>query len=92
MFRNALTLISFSVANIIGPQLFRAYSYPRYIPAKITILVTQIAAIPLTLLEGWLTRRDNIKRDKEGELFETVENYEFLDLTDIENRKFRYLY
>lgn len=95
LFRNALTMIGFAIASIIGPQLFRAYSYPRYIPAKITILVTQAVAIPLTLLVGWLTKRDNHKRDQLPSTVDEVydkENFEFLDLTDIENKRFRYLY
>lgn len=95
LFRNALTMIAFAIASIIGPQLFRAYSYPRYTPAKITILVTQAAAIPMTLLVGWLTRRDNKLRDALPETTEELydqENYEFLDLTDVENKKFRYVY
>lgn len=97
VFRNASTLMVFALASIIGPQMFRTSSYPRYIPAKIAILVTQISAIPLSLLVGYLTRRENLKRDKlskDNEKLETEynENYEFLDLTDIENKNFRYLY
>jgi hypothetical protein len=96
MFRNAMTMVSFAIASIIGPQLFRASSYPRYIPAKITILVTQAAVIPMVLLVGFLTKKENDNRDKlyketEGEVYDK-ENFEFLDLTDIENKKFRYLY
>ncbi|KAH3674680.1 hypothetical protein WICMUC_003096 [Wickerhamomyces mucosus] len=95
VYRNAMTLISFSIASLIGPQLFQAYSYPRYMPAKITILVTQICAIPLSLLIGYLSKKENEKRDRlaqeEGQK-DQVENIEFLDLTDIENKNFRYLY
>lgn len=97
IFRNVITMIAFAVANIIGPQLFRSQNYPRYMPAKITILATQAAAIPLTLLVGYLTRRENIERDKsidekESDSDDAIENREFLDLTDIENKKFRYSY
>ncbi|CEP24455.1 DAL1 [Cyberlindnera jadinii] len=88
-------MIGFAITSIIGPQLFRTYSYPRYIPTKITILVTQAVAIPPTLLVGWLTKRDNYKRDQLPSTMDEVydkENFEFLDLTDIENKRFRYLY
>ncbi|KAH3675894.1 hypothetical protein WICMUC_002464 [Wickerhamomyces mucosus] len=88
VFRNAFTMMAFSIANIIGPQLFQDYTYPRYMPAKITILATQAVSIPLTLLLGWLCKKENERRDKLGE----VEEYQFLDLTDIENKNFRYMY
>ncbi|KAK6197948.1 putative allantoate permease [Scheffersomyces amazonensis] len=89
-FRSAMTMIAFSIASIIGPQLFQAYSYPAYHPAKITILVTQVACVPLTLLVGYICKKENEKRDQEQEA--EPSNYEFLDLTDIQNRNFRYSY
>jgi MFS family permease len=96
VFRNAMTLIAFATASIIGPQMFRADSFPKYIPAKIAILVTQIVSIPLSLLIGYLTKiendkRDRLKEEEEGQE-ELPQNYEFMDLTDIENKNFRYLY
>jgi hypothetical protein len=58
--------------------------------------VTQAAVIPMVLLVGFLTKKENDNRDEfyreiEGEVYDK-ENFEFLDLTDIENKKFRYLY
>lgn len=89
--RNALTMIVYNVACIVAPQMFRAYSAPRYIPAKITLLVTQCVCVPLQLYMGYLSRKENMKRDKEQE-GQAPEKYQFLDLTDIENRSFRYVY
>lgn len=89
--RNALTMIVYNVACIVAPQMFRAYSAPRYVPAKITLLVTQCVCVPLQLYVGYLSRRENLKRDKEQE-GQVIEKYQFLDLTDIENRSFRYVY
>lgn len=89
--RNALTMIVYNVACIVAPQMFRAYSAPRYVPAKITLLVTQCVCIPLQLYVGYLSRKENRKRDREQE-GQTPEKYQFLDLTDIENRSFRYVY
>lgn len=89
--RNALTMIVYNVACIVAPQMFRAYSAPRYVPAKITLLVTQCVCVPLQLYVGYLSRKENMKRDKEQE-GEVIEKYQFLDLTDIENRSFRYVY
>ncbi|AQZ13003.1 THI73 (YLR004C) [Zygosaccharomyces parabailii] len=91
IFRNAATMITYNVACILAPQMFRENSYPRYIPAKITLLVTQCVCIPLQLYVGYLSRKENHERDKEQENTET-QAYQFLDLTDIENRSFRYVY
>ncbi|EGW33990.1 allantoate permease [Spathaspora passalidarum NRRL Y-27907] len=90
-FRSAMTMIGFSVACIIGPQLFQAYSAPGYHPAKIVILVTQCACVPITLAIGWLCKKENEKRDAEP-VQELPENFEFLDLTDMENKHFRYTF
>ncbi|KAG7660997.1 uncharacterized protein J8A68_005517 [[Candida] subhashii] len=89
-FRSAMTMIGFSIACIIGPQLFQAYSAPGYHPAKIVILVTQCVCVPLTLGLGWMLKKENDKRDGEEKKGELPENYEFLDMTDIQNRNFRY--
>ncbi|CUM64888.1 uncharacterized protein PRCAT00002506001 [Priceomyces carsonii] len=91
MFRNALTLVFFSLASLIGPQMFQAYSAPSYVPAKIAILVTQAVSIPLLLLIGYMSKVENKKRDGEMKSHEEG-SLEFLDLTDIENRDFRYSY
>jgi MFS family permease len=97
VFRNTTTMMALGISNIIGPQIFRDRDYPEYMPAKITILVTQIVSIPLCLFVGYLGRHENIKRDKlksseEEEEQTSPETYEFLDYTDIENKSFRYLY
>ncbi|SCV03590.1 LAMI_0H09384g1_1 [Lachancea mirantina] len=91
VFRNAITMIVYNVSCIVAPQMFRAYSAPRYIPAKITLLVTQCVCVPLQLYLGYLCKKENEKRDKEQENTELKE-YKFLDMTDIENRNFRYIY
>ncbi|CCD26771.1 Thi73p NDAI_0I02020 [Naumovozyma dairenensis CBS 421] len=88
--RNAVTMIVYNVSCIVAPQMFRAYSAPRYIPAKIALLVTQCVCVPLQLYIGYLCKKENAKRDKEQEGQDT-KKYQFLDLTDIENRSFRYI-
>lgn len=89
--RNALTMIFFSLASLLGPQMFQAKDFPGYLSAKIAILVTQTVSIPLTLLVGYLSKKENAKRDK-APLNKLPDNYQFLDLTDMENRSFRYSY
>ncbi|KAM0715746.1 hypothetical protein Q7P37_008260 [Cladosporium fusiforme] len=45
---------SFGVGNIIGPQTFQARDAPEYLPAKITVLITQgTAALLAVVLHGF---------------------------------------
>ncbi len=87
---NAIVLMSFCVGNIIGPETFRAKDAPQYIPAKITIVVILSFAMLFTVLLDVLYRRENKRRDREGEQ-DLPTDYEFMDLTDKQNRNFRYL-
>jgi hypothetical protein len=87
---NAIVLMSFCIGNIIGPETFRDKDAPKYIPAKLTIVVILAVAIVLTAALDMLYHLDNKKRDRE-EVQELPRDYEFLDLTDKENRHFRYL-
>ena len=52
---------SFGVGNIIGPQTFRAQDAPQYMPAKITVLVTQgiaaVVAMTLAARYAWSNSR-----------------------------------
>ncbi|UNI17597.1 hypothetical protein JDV02_003929 [Purpureocillium takamizusanense] len=58
---NAAVAVSFSVANIIGPQTFRAADAPGYLPAKITVFAvcggSIVVAVLLRLLYGWRNKR-----------------------------------
>jgi sugar phosphate permease len=86
---NAILLMSFCLGNILGPLTFRTQDEPDYIPAKIALVATISVAIVFVLLlrgyYGWENRRRD--RRHEGEMH--VQNSEFLDLTDRENREFR---
>ncbi|CCH44348.1 putative membrane protein [Wickerhamomyces ciferrii] len=92
--RNCMTMIAFAVGCLIGPQLFRESDYPRYIPAKITLLVTMVVSIFLVLVVALISRFENKKKDKisSKELDSLPENYEFLDMTDLQNPNFRYAF
>lgn len=96
--RNCITMIFYAVGCLIGPQLFRAQDAPRYLRAKITLLVIECVCIPITLLVSYISRSENIQREsisKEEEdnwVSEKGSNYQFLDLTDKENIHFRYSY
>lgn len=87
---NAIVLMSFCVGNVIGPETFQAKDAPQYIPAKITIVAVMSFGIIVALGLDALYLLENKKRDREGE-HEMPPDYEFMDLTDKENRNFRYL-
>jgi len=58
---SAIVAAAFSIANIIGPQTFRAKDAPNYFPAKITLVATTAAgivvAIFLRMLYGYRNKR-----------------------------------
>ncbi|KAL4800877.1 major facilitator superfamily domain-containing protein [Aspergillus venezuelensis] len=62
------TLISaaFSIANIIGPQTFQAKDAPGYIPAKITLVAVNSAAIVVSTALRVLYGRRNARADRVG--------------------------
>lgn len=89
---NATLLIGYCVGNLIGPQTFRASDAPSYTPAKVSMVVLFFIAIGLNGVLMWVNYRENKKRDEEG-LFATPEQIEKIqmeDLTDKQNRFFRY--
>ena len=87
---NAVVLVSFAVGNMIGPETFRDSDAPQYIPAKITIVGVLLFSIVAILALDAMYLLENRRRDREG-LVETRHDFEFLDLTDKENKNFRYL-
>jgi hypothetical protein len=91
-FRNALTLMAFCVGNLIGPQLFPASDGPNYSQAKAALIGTMSGVVVLAFVLRQIMVWENAKRDREESVSETIENLAFLDLTDIENRTFRYVY
>lgn len=89
----ALISGSFSVGNIIGPQTFQARDAPDYIPAKITVMATQasgaLISFVLFLYYVWAN-----KRKSRAEVDPDVQDMEHLydDMTDKQNKSFRYVY
>ncbi|KAF7355160.1 MFS general substrate transporter [Mycena sanguinolenta] len=100
---SSLVFIAWALGNAIGPQVFRANDAPRYIRAFIAHLVMyglQLAAI--VILRVRLMRLNVLKRRAQaleptkanGELDEEniTHTRAFDDLTDKENKDFRYVY
>ncbi|KAM0702757.1 hypothetical protein Q7P35_010189 [Cladosporium inversicolor] len=87
---NAILLMSFCLGNILGPLTFRNEDAPRYIPAKLSIVVVDSVAIGTTVLLLMYYRWQNKTRDAAA--VEHTRDVEFADLTDRENKEFRYKY
>ncbi len=88
----ACYLVAYCVGNIIGPQTFRPADAPRYVPAEITIIACYAACLVDLGFIHWYYRRLNRKKAEERSRpdYVTVENVEWLDLTDRENPEFVY--
>ncbi|KAJ6565458.1 putative MFS transporter [Mycena vulgaris] len=95
---NALISGAFSIGNIIGPQLFKPKDAPQFIPAKtillVTAIVTSMIAAALRVYYGWQNKIRDAAEEKERESGDVKEvaNIEWLNLTDRENKTFRYKY
>jgi ACS family allantoate permease-like MFS transporter len=91
---SCIQTIAYTVGNIISPQTFQAKDAPGYLPAKISIVILySLITVDLGLI-WWVGARENRRRDQErealGAAYTVPENQEFLDLTDRQNREFRY--
>ncbi|KAI0378718.1 allantoate permease [Hypomontagnella monticulosa] len=87
---NAVVLISFCLGNIIGPLTFRDADKPMYLPAKIVIVASTAVALAATAALMTYYKWENSRRDRLYPVIEHKENSEFFDLTDRENKEFRY--
>ncbi|OBA22375.1 MFS general substrate transporter [Metschnikowia bicuspidata var. bicuspidata NRRL YB-4993] len=86
--------IGFALGNITGPQSYRAEDAPYYYPAKISMLATQAASFGLALVIAGIYYLRNKRRDSMA-LKENVEGLVldvWSDLTDMQNKAFRYTY
>ena len=91
---NAVTLVMFSLGNIIGTEIFQPKDAPAYIPGKIAIMVLLTVQLFISFLLRWVNIRFNMKKKarleeekaKRGWTDEDVqkerERHAFLDLTD----------
>lgn len=86
--------IAYTVGNIISPHTFQAKDAPRYLPAKISIVIIYFLITVDLYVIRWVAVRENRKRDQHkaslGDGYVVEKNHEFLDLTDRQNPEFRY--
>lgn len=90
----AIGTIGYTVGNIISPHTFQTRDAPHYLPAKISICILYfLITVDLYIMRLVLDRR-NKKRDAEkaaqGDSYVVEKNHEFFDLTDLQNKEFRY--
>lgn len=93
---NAMTLVSFSIGNIIGTEIFQPKDAPQYIPGKIAIMVLLTVQLGVSYLLRFINIRLNIKkREKiaeikaqrgwtDADIQRERERHAFADLTDKE--------
>ncbi|KAH8650027.1 major facilitator superfamily domain-containing protein [Xylariales sp. PMI_506] len=88
---NVILFLSMAAAYLIGPQIFR--DPPYYYKAKYATVGLWIASIVILVILYALNRWENAKRDREEAESggHTPDGIEFMDLTDKENKKFRYV-
>ncbi|ORZ02146.1 major facilitator superfamily domain-containing protein [Syncephalastrum racemosum] len=92
-----VNMLGYSIGSFVGPLLVRGENAPRYLPALITFMVTQVLAALLFLSLRWSYKRENEKRQDylnahPNEAFEQNEKateYED-DMTDKQNVRFIY--
>lgn len=91
---NSVVFLILGVAYFVGPQTFR--DAPYYAHAKTSLIVLWTVSILVLAAFYMLNRRENGQRDEtQGERRDADErgtgNIEFMDLTDKENKLFRYV-
>ncbi|KAF8073573.1 MFS general substrate transporter [Lyophyllum atratum] len=104
---NAILLSAYCIGNAAGPFMWQAQYKPRNHVPWIIIGVCYVSCMALMLIIRWHLSRENKRRDNEPVdhsyddvyIEKTVDGVtkklkvdkEFLDLTDIQNREFRYV-
>lgn len=86
--------IGFALGNIVGPLSYRAKDAPNYLPAKIGMLATQSASIVIALVIAGIYYLRNQRRAKEvaKEAYSNENETTWADLTDFQNKSFKYSY
>ncbi|KAI0130421.1 major facilitator superfamily domain-containing protein [Xylariales sp. AK1849] len=86
--------IAYTVGNIISPQTFQARDAPRYLPAKISICILYfLVTVDLFVMRYVLSKRNKtreLEKEALGDGYTPEDNHEFQDMTDLENKEFRY--
>lgn len=87
---SAIFLIGHSLGYIIGPQIYLSYQAPNYVGAKIGMVVCAGASLLILAATYVAYSYENKKKESLDTSEEPIKDFEFADLTDKENPKFRY--
>jgi len=91
---SAAFLVSYCIGNLIGPQTFVSKDAPGYHPQRVVMAACLVVATFGLFMLLIVNVLENRKRDKafanDPNYYIAPENSEFLDLTDFENKNFRY--
>ncbi|GAB7339551.1 hypothetical protein MBLNU457_6161t1 [Dothideomycetes sp. NU457] len=84
----------FALGNVVGPQTFRAQDAPDYTPARVTLLAVLVAGALVGVLVYLYYRIVNARRDRRDQtrFDDSGIDEKWGNLTDKENRSFRYVY
>lgn len=89
----AMVFIAYGSGNALGPTFWKGAQKPAYRDGMITCIIGFSACIVLMILLRLHYMRENALRDKRQSEEERadVPNNNFQDITDVENKSFRYL-
>lgn len=89
----AMNFISWAVGNAVGPQVFLEWDSPRYFIAFATHMGCYAVLILVIITLRWHLRTQNRLKDQAtGGQIDEAYVHAFEDLTDRENKNFRYIF
>lgn len=90
---NGCQILAYAAGNWIGPQTFRSSEAPEYYHGKMMVAIMYGAAAIIIALIRILNIMENKRRDKRAleHPEEDTAGTEFLDLTDFQQPRFRYI-
>lgn len=87
---NVILFIAMAAGYLVGPQIFR--DPPHYYKAKYATIGLWVVSILILVIMYFLNTWENRKRDRDAEIgMLIVPGVEFMNLTDKENKAFRYV-
>ncbi|GIJ90024.1 hypothetical protein Asppvi_008972 [Aspergillus pseudoviridinutans] len=90
---SAIYFVMYCAGNIVGPQLFFEHEAPRYQSGFQAVIVCFVVVVVVALLLGVYLRWENRRRDRVAGPVEDAEKpTELVDITDLRNMQFRYVY
>ncbi|EAW15681.1 putative MFS allantoate transporter [Aspergillus fischeri NRRL 181] len=90
---SAIYFVMYCAGNIVGPQLFFESEAPRYQSGFQAVIVCFVVVVVVALVLGVYLRWENRRRDRvAGPVEDDEKPTELVDITDLANMQFRYVY